>query len=56
MGWATAFAQQTEKAAKAQWRSVADQLRPSLPKRSALMDAAERDVLAYMSFPRDHRT
>jgi putative transposase len=46
MGWATAFAQETEPAAKAQWRSVADQLRPTLPKLSALMDEAETDVLA----------
>jgi transposase-like protein len=53
---ATAFAQETEQAAKAQWRSVADQLRPTLPKLSALMDEAESDVLAYMNFPRDHRT
>jgi len=56
MGWATAFAQQTEKAARAQWRSLAEQLRPSLPELSALMDAAEGDVLAGMSFPRDHGT
>jgi transposase-like protein len=53
---ATAFAQETEKVAKAQWRSVADQLRSSLPKLAALMDEAETDVLAYMSFPKDHRT
>ena len=51
---ATAFAQETEQAAKAQWRSVADQLRPTLPKLSVLMDEAETDVLAYMSFPRAH--
>jgi putative transposase len=53
---ATAFAQETPEAAKTQWRSVADQLRPSVPKLSALMDSAEEDVLAYMTFPPQHRT
>jgi putative transposase len=53
---ATAFAQETPEAAKLQWRSVADQLRPSVPKLSALMDSAEEDVLAYMTFPPQHRT
>jgi Transposase, Mutator family len=41
-------------AAKAQWRMVADQLRPKLPKLSAFMDEAERHVLAYMGFPKEH--
>ncbi len=53
---ATAFAQETPEAAKVQWRSVADQLRSSVPKLSALMDSAEEDVLAYMTFPAQHRT
>lgn len=53
---ATAFAQDTHAAAKAQWRSVADQLRPTVPKLAALMDSAEDDVLAYMTFPAQHRT
>jgi transposase-like protein len=52
---ATAFAQDDAGAAKAQWRKVADQLRSKLPKLSALMDEAETDVLAYMSFPAPHR-
>ena len=52
----TAFAQDDEAAAKAQWRQVADQLRPRVPKLSTFMDEAEADVLAYMSFPKDHRT
>ena len=51
---ATAFAQDSADAAKAQWRKIADQLRPKLPKLSAFMDEAEDDVLAYMSFPADH--
>ena len=51
----TAFAQEDAEAASAQWRLVADQLRPKAPKLAALMDEAEHDVLAYMSFPREHR-
>ena len=53
---ATAFAQETPEAARTQWRQVADQLRPKMPKLAALMDEAETDVLAYMAFPKDHRT
>jgi putative transposase len=52
---ATAFAQQDAEAAKAQWRKVAEQLRPKLPKLAAFMDDAEADVLAYMDFPAAHR-
>ena len=52
---ATAFAQEDAEAASAQWRLVADQLRPKAPKLAALMDEAEHDVLAYMTFPREHR-
>lgn len=52
---ATAFAQETPEAASQQWRSVADQVRPKLPKLATLMDDAEPDVLAYMTFPREHR-
>jgi putative transposase len=64
---ATAFAQNDADAAKSQWRKVADQLRPTLPRLSALMDDAETDPpvglrppegrlkLAYMAFPAAHR-
>ncbi|GJD76175.1 IS256 family transposase [Methylobacterium goesingense] len=52
---ATAFAQDDAEAAKVQWRKVADQLRPKVPKLATLMDTAEPDVLAYMSFPAAHR-
>jgi transposase-like protein len=52
----TAFAQDTAQAAKTQWRSIADQLRPKLPKLASFLDEAESDVLAYMSFPAAHRT
>ena len=50
----TAFAQETSEAASAQWRSVADQIRPKVPKLATLMDNAENDVLAYMTFPKQH--
>jgi transposase-like protein len=52
---ATAFAQEDAPAAKAQWRKVSDQLRGKLPKLADLMDQAEEDVLAYMTFPAAHR-
>ena len=52
---ATAFAQDDAEAARQQWRRVADQLRPKVPKLAALMDTAETDVLAYMTFPTQHR-
>ena len=51
----TAFAQDDAAAARKQWREVADQARPRLPKLAALMDDAEADVLAYMGFPVQHR-
>jgi putative transposase len=51
----TAFAQDTAAAARKQWREVADQARPRVPKLAALMDDAEADVLAFMSFPPQHR-
>ena len=34
--------------------SVADQIRPKVPK-VAILDDAEPDVLAYMTFPKEHR-
>ena len=52
---ATAFAQEDPASASRQWRTVADQLRPKLPKLATLMDDAEADVLAYMGFPAQHR-
>ncbi len=53
---ATAFAQADAEAARQQWRRVADQFRPKMPKLAALMDDAEADVLAYMTFPAARRT
>jgi putative transposase len=43
---ATAFAQDDAPAAKAQWRSIADQLRPKLPKLASYLDEAETDDVA----------
>lgn len=50
-----AFAQDDAEAARTQWRRIADQLRPKLPKLAVFLDEAETDVLAYMSFPAAHR-
>jgi putative transposase len=52
----TVFAQESLEAAIAQWRVVADQLRAKFPKLAAMLDRSEPDVLAYMSFPKAHRT
>ena len=52
---ATAFAQDDAEAARIQWRRVADQLKPKVAKLAGLMDEAEPDVLAYMTFPVQHR-
>lgn len=46
---ATAFAQDTPEAASAQWRTVADQILPKVPKLAVIMDEAEPDVLTYMT-------
>jgi putative transposase len=48
----TAFTQETQEAARAEWRAVADRLRERFPKLGALMDEAEDDVLATSPFPR----
>ena len=51
-----AFVQPDHAAATKTWRHVADQLRARWPKLGALMDDAEADVLAYVTFPMRHRT
>ena len=43
---ATAFAQETPEAASLQWRSVADEIRPKVPKLAAILDEVEPNVLA----------
>ena len=50
----TIFAQESAEAAHAQWRQVTDALRERFPKLAELMEASREDVLAYMTFPREH--
>jgi putative transposase len=50
----TIFAQESKADAEAQWDTVADTLREKNEKLGAFMDASRDDVLAYMSFPREH--
>ena len=50
------FAQQTKAEAEAQWAMVADALREKQAKLGTLMDNSRDDVLAYLSFPREHWT
>ncbi len=50
-----AFTQLDQKNASQTMRHVADQLRDKWPKLGAFIDDSEGDVLAYMSFPSQHR-
>ena len=52
----TAFIQEDHAAASAQWRQVVDTLCPRFETLARLMDEAVPDVLAFMTFPRDHST
>jgi putative transposase len=52
----TVFAQDTAAAAHEQWNVVADQLRSKFPKLAVYLDDARDDVLAFMTFPKAHRT
>ena len=52
----TVFVQETKEAAHKEWRAVSERLLERFPRVSALMDEAEHDVLAYMSFHRSHWT
>jgi putative transposase len=47
----TAYAEADAEGAKRQWRTVADQLRPKVPRLAALMDGAEEDVLGTWRSP-----
>jgi transposase-like protein len=49
------LAQDDARQAQAQWRLIADQLRPKVPKLATLMDQAEPDVLALHELPSQHR-
>ena len=53
---ATAFAQDDAQAVQAQWRKVAAAPRQAAPSSQTFLDEAETDVLAYMTFPSQHRT
>jgi putative transposase len=52
----TVFAQETPAAARAQWDVVAAQLHAKFPKLATMLADAKHDVLAYMDFPKAHRT
>ena len=52
----TVFVQETQEAAREQWRTVSDSLRDRFQAVADLMDASEEDVLAYMAFPKEHWT
>ena len=51
----TAFDQDTLKASKEHWAKLIEAFEPRHHKLAELMRRAEDDVLAYKSFPRDHR-
>lgn len=48
------FAQPDKESARSQLRFVVDQLRPKYHRVSELLEGAEEDLLAHMSFPREH--
>lgn len=50
----TAFVQPDAASARDTWRRVADSFRPRFPRLADLMDGVEADVLAYLSFPKEH--
>jgi putative transposase len=50
----TVFAQPEPEMARQSWRQVADGFRARHPKLATLMEVAEVDVLAYLSFPPEH--
>ena len=50
----TVFVQPDADSARAQWRRVADGFRARFPRLAQLLDEAEADVLAYLTFPPQH--
>lgn len=50
----TVFVEPDATSARVQWRRVADGFRPRYPKLALLLDDSEEDVLAYLTFPREH--
>ncbi|MBN1243409.1 MAG: transposase [Spirochaetales bacterium] len=52
----TAFVQQNRQESCRQCCDAADHLRAKFPRLGALLDEAEDDALAFMSFPKEHRS
>jgi putative transposase len=52
----TIFAQPNREAAGQQLQYVAEKLQPTWPKAAQVLLAGEQDVLAYMTFPKEHWT
>jgi putative transposase len=50
----TVFAQPDATSARATWRRVADSFRERFPRVAEVLDAAEDEVLAYLTFPHEH--
>ena len=50
----TVFVQPDAAAAREQWRRVTESFQSRFPRLAGLLDAAEADVLAYLSFPPEH--
>ena len=51
----TAFAQDTVETAIRPWRTVADQIRTTVPQLAVIMGEAEPDVPVHMTFPKEPR-
>jgi putative transposase len=50
----TVFVQPDAASARKTWRTVADSFRSRFPRVAQLLDDAENEVLAYLSFPHEH--
>ena len=50
----TVFVQPDAASARKTWRTVADSFRARFPRVALLLDEAEDEVLAYLSFPHEH--
>lgn len=50
----TIFAQESKAEAEVQWKIVTDAFRKTLPDLAKMMASSMEDVMAYMSFPREH--
>jgi putative transposase len=52
----TIFAQPTREAARVAVAQVLERLEPTVPKAAEMLREAEEDILAYLSFPREHHS